>query len=64
MNDTAKRALGIGLRVLGTAAAASLAFAVLWHYEYWQQWTQIDNVVGAIPVALALLFVGWCCALL
>ena len=64
MNDTAKRALGIGLRVLGTAAAASLAFAVLWHYEYWQQWTQIDNVVGAIPVALALLFVGGCCALL
>ena len=64
MNDTAKRALGIGLRVLGTAAAASLAFAVLWHYDYWQQWTQIDNVVGAIPVALALLFVGGCCALL
>lgn len=64
MNDTAKRALGIGLRVLGTAAAASLAVAVLWHYEYWQQWTQIDNVVGAIPVALALLFVGGCCALL
>ena len=64
MSSIVRRALGIGLRVLGTAASAALAFWALWRYEYWQQWTQIDNVVGAIPVALAFLFVGGCAALL
>ena len=64
MKDSAKRALGISLRTLGTLAAWAAAFAVLWHFEYLQQWTQIDNVVGAVPVALALLFAGGCTFLL
>ncbi len=64
MKNSAKRALGISLRTLGTLAAWAAAFAVLWHFEYLQQWTQIDNVVGAVPVALALLFAGGCTFLL
>ena len=64
MKNSVKRALGISLRSLGTFAAWAAAFAVLWHFEYWQQWTQIDNVVGAVPVALALLFAGGCTFLL
>ncbi len=59
-----KRIFFIVLRAVLTAAACGLSFWVLWRYEYWQQWTQIDNIVGAIPVAFAFLFAGGAAALL
>lgn len=38
--------------------------AILHHYEYWVAFSQIDNVVGMLPLALVLVFVVGCCYLL
>ena len=61
---TAKKILLFAARAAGSLAACALAFAALWRYEYPQQLTQIDNLVGMIPLAFGLLFAGCICALL
>lgn len=61
---TAKKILLYAARAAGSLAACALAFAALWRYEYPQQLTQIDNLVGMIPLAFGLLFAGCICALL
>lgn len=58
MNVRIKKALLLSARIAGAIAAFAVAGLVLYRFEYLQQWTQIDNFVGAIPVALALLFAG------
>ncbi len=55
------RALKAGLlaaRIAITAAALALALSLLWKYEYLRELTQIDNMVGAMPIALCVMFVG------
>ena len=61
---TAKKILLYTARAAGSLAACALAFAALWRYEYLQQLTQIDNIIGMIPLAFGLLFAGCICALL
>lgn len=61
---TAKKILLYAAKAAGSLAACALAFAVLWRYEYLQQLTQIDNIIGMIPLAFGLLFAGCICALL
>ena len=61
---TAKKILLYAARAAGSLAACALAFAALWRYEYPQQLTQIDNLVGMIPLAFGVLFAGCICALL
>ena len=54
------RALGAGLcavRISVSAAALALALSVLYKYEYLRELTQIDNMIGAMPIALCLIFV-------
>lgn len=45
------------------AGAAALGFYLLWRYEYITQAPQIDNIVGAIPIALVILAVAGTCLL-
>lgn len=61
---TAKKILLYAARAAGSLAACALAFAALWRYEYPQQLTQIDNIIGMIPLAFGVLFAGCICALL
>ena len=58
MNDRVKRGLFIAVRIVLTAALFTAAALVLNAFGYFSQWTQVDNVVGALPVAFALLFAG------
>lgn len=60
---TAKRAILFAGKIFCSLAACAAAFAVLWRFEYIQQLTQIDNLVGMIPLAFGLLFAGGICAL-
>ncbi len=46
------------IRILLTAGAVALAVFLLWRFEYLSQFAAIDNIVGALPVLLALVFVG------
>lgn len=46
-----------------TAGAVAAAIYLLWRYEYLSQFACIDNIVGLIPVALAIVFVGAVAAL-
>lgn len=58
------KALSYSLRALASFACAALAFWALWRDEYISQFFQIDNFVGALPIALALLFAGGTAVLL
>ena len=46
-------------RILVTLGAWAGAIALLWKFEYLSQWTQVDNLLGALPAALAV--VGAAC---
>ncbi len=46
-------------RILVTLAAWAGAVALLWKFEYLSQWTQVDNLLGALPAALVV--VGAAC---
>lgn len=61
---TAKKILLYAAKAAGSLGSCALAFAALWRYEYPQQLTQIDNLVGMIPLAFGVLFAGCICALL
>lgn len=63
MNRTLKYCL-LAARIAGTCAAFAAAAAVLYIFEYVQQWNQIDNLTGALPAAFAFLFAGGCTALI
>lgn len=64
MSDKTKRALFLCLRITATAAVFVAAAAVLYIFEYFQEWTQVDNITGALPIAFALLFVVGCTVLI
>lgn len=52
------------MRAALSAAAVGGATAMLIKYEYFSQLSQVDNVVGALPILLAVVFAGGFCALL
>lgn len=64
MSVKLKHALILCARILGTAAAFAVAAVVLNEFDYFTQWSQVDNVIGALPIAFALLFAGGCTALI
>ncbi|MBP5242835.1 MAG: hypothetical protein J6Z36_04000, partial [Clostridia bacterium] len=59
-----KNILILLFKILLTLAAAGFGIYLLWRYEYLSQFTQIDNVIGMLPVALVLLFIGGVSAIL
>ena len=46
------------LRILLTLALFSFGAYLLYRYEYLTQFDQVDNIVGAIPIAFVILIVG------
>ena len=46
------------IRISVMAGAVALAAFLLWRFEYFSQFSEIDNIVGMLPVLFALVFVG------
>ncbi len=46
------------IKISVTAGAVALAVFLLWRFEYFSQFAEIDNIVGMLPVLFALVFVG------
>ena len=59
----AKKIVFLIIRLLITAGTFALAIYLLWRYEYISQMSKIDNIVGAIPLALVILAVAGVCTL-
>ncbi len=53
--QTVRRAAWIAARVLICAGALALGIYLLWKYEYLSQLLCVDNLVGAVPLALVLI---------
>ena len=64
MSVKLKHALILCARIAGTVAAFAVAAVVLNEFDYFTQWSQVDNVIGALPIAFALLFAGGCTILI
>lgn len=46
------------IRISVTAGAVALAAVLLWRFEYFSQFAAVDNIVGALPLLFAVVFVG------
>lgn len=64
MSVNLKRALILCARIAGTAAAFAVAAVVLYIFDYFEEWSQVDNIIGALPIAFALIFAGGCTVLI
>lgn len=66
MNPTATKngIMGRILRFLTIFLIWCLGGYVLWRYEYLQEFSQIDNVTGMLPVVMVLLVASWCTVLI
>ena len=53
---TTKSKIKLAARIVGTAAVAAAALGVLGAFGYLQQLTQIDNLIGALPVSFSIMF--------
>ena len=53
---TTKSKIKLAARIVGTVAVAAAALGVLGAFDYLQQLTQIDNLIGALPVSFAVMF--------
>ncbi len=58
MKSLPLRILGYAVKISVTAGAVALAVYLLWRFEYFSQFSAVDNIVGMLPVIFALVFVG------
>jgi hypothetical protein len=51
------KCIWVAIRTLLSVGIFALAAYLLYRYEYFSQFDQVDNIVGAIPVAFILIIV-------
>lgn len=64
MNVKLKHALILCARIFSTVSAFAIAAVVLNKFDYFSQWSQVDNIIGAMPIVFALFFACGCTVLI
>lgn len=57
MNEKTKKFLITAAKILAVAVSLSVAIVLLQKYEYLSSITAVDNIVGAVPIAMMTMFV-------